>query len=588
MTKILVIEDESPIRELITELLNLSNFKVIEAENGEEGVELAIAHLPDLIICDIMMPKLDGYGVLRKLQRHQLTEPIPFIFLTAKGTQSDMREGMNLGADDYLIKPFTEDELILAVATRLKKKAAAQQRYATELKQATAKLSYLAYHDALTDLPNQLSLRETFTKTIRQITPTQATLKPTNNSLSSELIPVISINLDRFSRINETFGYDTGDSLLRMVAKRISKAVGDCGTIARLSGDEFAIIGSPVSSKHGINKITESILTLFATPFNFNGQEIFISLSIGSAFYPHDGYTLEPLLEKAKKARERVKELGGNKAEVYTVILQKNTPRDYLELERDLRHALERNELTVYYQPQISLKTGQIVGAEALCRWYHPLRGTVSPGLFIPIAEETGLIEPIGEWVLHQACRQAKIWQNLGLGDIKLSVNISGRQFNHLNLVHWLDKILRETGTDSKLIQLELTESVLVANTSLSVRKLNSLKSLGVTIAIDDFGTGYSSLGYLHQFPFNTLKIDRSFVHQIHLNAKNAAITQASISLAHELDLNVIAEGVETQSELSFLLDNKWDQIQGYLFHHPVEPAEFQELVRKGKKLSLV
>ncbi|ACK70452.1 response regulator receiver modulated diguanylate cyclase/phosphodiesterase [Gloeothece citriformis PCC 7424] len=585
MAKILVIEDELSIRELINELLTLAEYEVIEAENGSQGIELALTTLPDLILCDIMMPYKNGYEVLQQLQSYPETESIPFIFLTAKGTKVDFREGMSLGADDYLAKPFSEDDLLQAINTRLKKRASIEKRYLIQLTQTQEQLDYLLHHDPLTSLPNQLSLREIFNTIISQINISLSLSENSNSENPSQFIPILTLGLDRFRRINESFGYNLGDLVLKIAAQYLSQCINNQGSLARLNGDEFAILLKATQDKEIVANYAQKLLKLFSQPLLINEQEIFLSLSIGISFYPEDGSTLETLLQKANSAMKRAKYLGGDRYEFYPKCYQKIPSPDYLELEADLRHALERNELEVHYQPRLSLSSGEIVGAEALTRWYHPRRGLVSPGIFIPIAEETGLIEPIGEWVLRTACEQSKIWQEKGLGLIRVAVNLSGRQFNQLNLSQWVAKILRETKINSHLLELELTESILVENASESIQKLNDLKTLGVKIAIDDFGTGYSSLSYLQQFPFDILKIDRCFVRNIDQNSKNAAITQAIIFLAHQLGLTVVAEGIETKSELSFLQNHQCDEMQGYLFSRSVKASEFEHLVQSRKNL---
>lgn len=594
MTKILVIEDDLAIREIINDILSLVNFEVIEAENGQQGVEIAFSTLPDLIICDIMMPRLDGYGVLQKLQHYPETESIPFIFLTAKGTPLSIRKGMNLGADDYLTKPFSEDGLLQAITTRLKKRASVKQLYINELQQAEEKLDFILRHDPLTNLPNQLLLREIFEEIVSKNNlecPTSSAPRQTSpnskieENLNSKYIPVFSIGLDRFRRINETLGYHLGDLLLKAAAKRLTRCINKRGAIARLSGDEFVIILNPVVYKHDAAQIAQEILNTFAQSFIINNHEIFISLSIGIACYPRDSNKLEELLQKSNLTMKRVKQRGGMSFDFYSVLIQKTLVSNCLDLEADLRHALKRNELQVYYQPQVSLKTGKVVGAEALVRWLHPKRGSVSPGIFIPIAEETGVIESIGEWVLRTACQQYKTWQESGLFLMKIAVNLSGRQFNQKDLTLWLDRILQEIGFDSKSLELELTESILVENPAVSVLKLRGIKALGVKIAIDDFGTGYSSFSYLQQFPFDVLKIDQCFVASIDRNSKNAEITKAIISLAHHLNLMVVAEGVETQEEFSFLQQHNCDEMQGFLFSRPIQASEFENLVRSQSYL---
>lgn len=581
MKKILVIEDEDFVRENILDLLDAEGFEAIGAENGQIGLNLAKEMIPDLILCDVMMPGLDGYGVLTAIRQDALMASIPFIFLTAKAAKADFRQGMELGADDYITKPFTRAELLGAIASRLKKQAALETLYHTELQQAKAELNYLIHYDRLTHLPNHLSLREQFKQ-----------LQPKDTS-DEKLVTVLSLDLDRFNQINDNLGQAVGDVLLKAVADRIKACVDSLGIVARLNATQFAIIlafdrqnACPTQYKREVGNLAQNLLNSLSQTFELANQELFITASIGIALYPRDGQEIEQLLNHANTALTQAKQQGGNQYQFYTTAFNIGSS-DRLALQSSLRHALERQELLLYYQPQVSLKTGQIIGAEALVRWQHPDRGLISPDKFIPIAEETGLIVPIGEWVLKTACQQTKVWQNAGFSHLRIAVNLSSRQFSQIDLRHQLVAILMETGLDPKYIELELTESMLVHNTEVAIRRLNALKSLGVEIAIDDFGTGYSSLSYLQQFPFDILKIDRCFIHNIMDNPNNAAITKAIIEMAKTLNLKLMVEGVETEAELSFVCQNQCDGMQGYLFSRPLPSHDFAQLLRNNKRLPL-
>ncbi|HEY9649362.1 MAG TPA: EAL domain-containing protein [Coleofasciculaceae cyanobacterium] len=574
MKKILVIEDEELVRENILELLDAEGFEVISAENGRIGVDLAKAMLPDLILCDVMMPDLDGYGVLNTLRQETATATVPFIFLTAKAAKADFRQGMELGADDYITKPFTRAELLGAIATRLKKQAAVQDQYHTELQQAKEQLHYLIHHDRLTQLPNRLSLRERF----QQV--------QTIDTNPDKLITVLSLSLDRFNQINDSLGHSYGDLLLKAVAQRLTHCVNPQDIVARLEAGQFAIILATPQHKKEAENVAQTLLQCISETFKVADREIFITASIGMALYPQDGTEIEQLLKHANIAMTQTQQLGGDQYQFYTPVFNIGSS-DRLALQSSLRYALERQELRVFYQPQVNLNTGEIVGSEALVRWQHPERGLVAPDKFIPIAEETGLIVSIGEWVLKTACEQTKIWQNSGFSDLRVAINLSSRQFTQIDLRKQLVQILMTTGLDPEYIELELTESMLVQNTEVAIRRLNALKSLGVKIAIDDFGTGYSSLSYLQQFPFDILKIDRCFIRNITSDSNNAAITKAIIEMAKTLNLKLMAEGVETESELSFVRQHHCDGMQGYLFSRPVPAHEFGQLLASGKRLPL-
>ena len=583
MPKILVIEDENLIRDHIVELLEAEDFEVFDAENGNIGVKLAYEHQPDLILCDVMMPELDGYGVLTKLQENPSTATIPFIFLTAKADLGDVRKAMQLGADDYLTKPCTATELLKAIVIRLEKHAILKEHYSNQLKLAEAKLNQLTYQDSTTRLPDRLSLLEYFQQILCQL----ASLgEQDENWKHNGMIPILCMGIDRFSRINDILDYDAGDLLLKAIGERLKNSLRPENIVTHLNGDQFAILLQPILDKKQLQTTLERLQQIISEPFVLIDREVFITVSTGISFYPQDGREIQQLLRAAKQAMNEVKEQGGNHYSFYSPSSEHDLS-ERIDLEVALRYALEREEFQIYYQPQVSLKTGKIVGAEALLRWKHPQQGMISPMKFIPIAEETGLIEPIGEWVLYQACKHSKTWRSQGLGNLRVSVNLSGRQFRTPNLRQKLVKILMATGCEPDYLELELTESLLIRDAELSIQQLQALKALGVKIAIDDFGTGYSSLNYLQKFPFDILKIDQCFVRNLHNNKINAAITQSLISMAHLLNLKVIAEGVETQEELELLNDFKCNEIQGYLFSPPVSLEGFLNLVKCGNQLKI-
>ena len=589
MTKILVIEDDSDIRELIFDILTTKNFEVIKAKNGESGLKLALEERPTLIISDIHMPKMNGYEVLQQLREDPDSKAVPFIFLTAKTEKADFRKGMNLGADDYLTKPFTPEELIEAVQTRLKKIALLQEHYNQQIQEIQEKFNHFINYDPITNLPNRLSLRERFQELLEQW---QSLVNIKNKETivgdsSAYLLPVICLKLMRFNQIYDSLGEKIGDILLKKIASRLTTLVGSGGVVASVNTDEFAIILAPLSQKQVINNIAQSTLNVLSQPFIIEQKQIFITVNIGISCYPRDGRELGQLLNNGKKIIKETEKVGGNQYQFYSEILH-NKNSGELGIEADLFYALEKNQFELYYQPRISLRTGKITGVEALLRWYHPQRQFISPAIFIPIAEETGLIEVIGEWVLKKACQQIKELHLAGFEHLRVAVNLSGRQFNKLDLYPKIVEILRTTGLSSKFLELEITESILVDNPPVAISKLNTLKSVGIEIAIDDFGTGYSSLGYLQKFPFNILKIDQCFVRNIHDNPANAAITKAIIEMAHQLKLNVIAEGIESKSELDFLSQYHCDEFQGYFFSPPVTFAKLENLLKTGKSLTTI
>ena len=586
MKKILVIEDNELIRANIVELLLEQDFNVIDAKDGLIGIRLAQEEMPDLIICDVMMPKLDGYGVLKALRQNPATATTPFIFLTALDERADTRKGMELGADDFLIKPCKSEELLKAIATRLAKQRAIAQHFTTIVLQASQELDKLAHYDNLTNLPNRLLLPDIFDRALNRFNHPEISPNPvTSTQKNQRFIPILHISLDRFNHIGEILGDACGDFLIKAVTTRLQSCIETGDSITRLSANEFVIILVSAQQKKAVSKIAKTILDALAKPFRLqDGNEIIITASIGISLYPQDGNEITTLLQAANKSMRYAKQRGGNLYEFYRTTVN-GASSDGLTLETSLSSALEREELQVYYQPQVNLKTGQIVGAEALLRWDHPARGLISPGIFIAIAEETGLIVPISEWVLKTACTQAKTWQNSGLSCLRMAVNLSGHLFAQPNLTLQISRILMETGLAPQALELELAESILVRNREISLVQLTALKALGLQIAIDDFGTGYSSLSYLQQFPFDTLKIDQCFVRNLTKDAKTQAITTAIMQMAQSLNLNLIAEGVETEAEFAFLRDNNCDEMQGYLFSPPVKAEKFEKLLRKGEIL---
>ncbi|MBI5782251.1 MAG: EAL domain-containing protein, partial [Gammaproteobacteria bacterium] len=444
----------------------------------------------------------------------------------------------------------------------------------TERKQAQERLNYLAHYDTLTGLPNRVLLQDRLSQTMFEA------------DRRDRLVAVMFLDLDRFKIINDTLGHDVGDALLKEVAGRLTACVRAGDTISRLGGDEFTVVLANVAHVDDVSRVAQKIVDSFIPPFQIAGREMFISTSIGITLYPFDDDKLDSLLRNADAAMYHAKEMGRNTFQFYTAELNRRTARR-MALETALRHALERDELLLHYQPQVNLKTGKIIGAEALLRWQHPEMGLIPPLDFIPLAEETGLIIPIGEWVLRTACQQAQAWRRAGYPRFQVAVNLSGRQLQHRDLAKLVKKVLKETGLDPRHLDLELTESLLMHNTGDMLAAMEELHTHGVDFSMDDFGTGYSSLSYLKRFPIDTLKIDQSFVRDIPTDPDDAAIAQAIIAMAHSLGIKVIAEGVETAKQLAFMRSHKCDGMQGYYFSKPVTAEAMTKLLQKGHRLAL-
>jgi diguanylate cyclase (GGDEF)-like protein/PAS domain S-box-containing protein len=439
----------------------------------------------------------------------------------------------------------------------------------TEKRNIFEQLIYQAYHDSLTDLPNRALFNE------------HLTLALSNAERYKEMLAVIFLDLDRFKRVNDMLGHAEGDRILKDVANRLKQCLRSSDTIARMGGDEFSVLLPQVKHEQDAAKIAYKILRSFKDPWLIGEHEFLITASLGIAFYPNDGEDAETLMKHADTAMYRAKDQGRNTYQLFTPNMN-TIIFERLALESSLRHALERNEFTVFYQPQVNTITGQIVGMEALARWQHSGRGLVLPADFIPLAEDTGLIVPIGEYILRTACVQNKLWQQAGFSPLRLTVNLSACQFQQHNLVEMVAQILQETGFEPQLLELEITETVAMEDVDFTSRILNELMGMGIQIAIDDFGTGYSSLNYLKRFPIHTLKIDRSFVHDIITDSQDAAIVSAIIALAQTLNLKVIAEGVETEDQMEFLKCRQCFEMQGYLFGKPVPAKDFETLLRNN------
>jgi diguanylate cyclase (GGDEF)-like protein len=390
-------------------------------------------------------------------------------------------------------------------------------------------------------------------------------------------LSVMFIDLDRFKNINDSLGHDFGDKLLQEVANRLRGALRESDIVARLGGDEFVVLVEGWFEAADLSAIGEKILQAVSRPILLDGQEYELTTSIGISTYPQHGTNGQDLLRHADVAMYRAKDLGKNNFQFYAELMDFNSV-DHLRMESALRRALARDEFRLHYQPIINLATGYLVGMEALIRWQHPVDGLLPPNDFISIAEESGLIVPIGEWVLRTACAQNRFWLDKGYGPIRVSVNLSARQFQP-NLIGIVTRVLEETGLPAQLLELEITESMVMQNPDQAVRLLNELRDMGIALSIDDFGTGYSSLTYLKRFPIDSLKIDRSFISELPVDSDSAAIVRAIIQLAHSLEIHVVGEGVETQEQAGFLSEHSCDRVQGFHYSKPMPPNDFQQLI---------
>jgi diguanylate cyclase len=604
-TTVLVIEDETSLRENLVDLLMREGFRTIAAANGSDGFDQAKAQNPDLVLCDVKMEGMSGHEVLQELRQDPDTANIAFIFLSGQVEPAHIRQGMNLGADDYLLKPFQPKELISAIYSRLKRQAILvtapadrptitingislkdqapiiddrptmgttadrpaivdQRRIETRRSVVPAK-----QRDPLTNLPSRAALPSIL----------QATLEKAREY--DYLITVLSLNIVRFSSINAAYGFAFGDRILHQLAFRLQQQIGDHGMIVRTNGDEFMIVLDNLSWEEDALCWADQIWHSCAEACYVDGRRIDLQIAIGGAYVQHGQSTPEQLMLQADMARRACEKWGGQVPYIFhDANLSAQTVEQRL-LETDLTRAIHQGEFQIHYQPQITLPTGQITGVEALLRWRHPYRGMVSPERFITIAEEMGLIVPIGEWVLRTACLQVKCWQHLSPVPLKVSVNLSIRQLQQEDLADQITRILQSVDLHPCQLTLELTETNLMADIDQAIHTLKVLQSLGIKIAIDDFGKGYSSLHYLSRLPIDILKIDQSFVRRLPDDIQAIAISNAIITLAHDLKLGIVAEGVETEPQVRWLTEHGCHVMQGHLYSPALPVEDFAALLEQ-------
>ncbi len=562
MHNVLLIEDNPGDARLILEMIAEdpgAPFRLHTADRLSLGLEHLSAGGTGLVLLDLSLPDSFGLDTFAKVYAHSPT--VPIIVLTGNDDQMLALSAVKGGAQDYLVKSRLDRELLLR-----------SMQYSIERKRYQVQLEHQANYDALTGLPNRNLLHDR----LRQAVYSQRS--PRN-------IAVVFMDLDHFKFVNDSLGHGTGDKLLKSMGERLRAVLREGDTVGRVGGDEFVLILNDQSNEEVIFRAMQRISARVSESIMIDGKELYVTCSAGISLYPQDGRDVDTLLKNADAAMYRAKEHGRNNFQFYTAEMNERV-NERLSLEAALRRALERREFLLHYQQKIDLRSGAIIGAEALVRWNHPEWALVRPARFIPLAEETGLIVPLGEWVLHEACRQAREWLDQGLRPGVVSVNLSVRQFRQEGLVRTVSRILEETRLDPSQLEMELTESTVMQNVESAIATLQGLKSLGVALSVDDFGTGYSSLSYLKQLPFDTLKIDRSFVRGIGAgeDPDEGAIAHAIISLGHSLRLKVIAEGVETDAQVRFLKRHGCDEVQGFLYGEPVASEEYARLLEKAKR----
>jgi diguanylate cyclase (GGDEF)-like protein len=572
--RLLVVDDVEDNRAILCRRFEKRNYEVVEAIDGAQALDLLSRFHFDAVLLDVMMPGVSGLDVLRSIRSQDHLRSLPVIMVTARTDSEDVVEALHLGADDYITKPVdfsiafarvkghverkrsvdnlqTSNEALKRANERLREEVAARERLETQTR-------YLTYHDPVTGLGNCALLRDRVA---------QAAAYAARYGLCFALV---FIDLDNFSIVNESLGHDAGDLFLEGLASRLIASIRTSDTVARLGRDEFVVLLlDQDSDPKMITSVIQKLRAAIAGKAEVKGHSVSVTSSIGVSVYPRDGEEFETLLTNAEAASQRAKEAGRDTFLFYHAEPNKRAYHK-LSLLTDLREALAASQFRLVYQPQMELRSNEIVGVEALLRWDHVTRGAIPPLDFIPLAEESGLIVPIGEWVIREACRQNKAWQDCGLPKVVVSVNVSARQFMEGRLVDSVVNALKESGLEPIYLELELTESLIMRDRQRSVKTMEQLRRVGVSLSIDDFGTGYSSLAALKAFPISRLKIDKSFLDDIPNSLRDKAVVRAIVSLGRNLGLTVIAEGVERIEQEDFLRDNDCDEVQGYYLSRPL------------------
>jgi diguanylate cyclase (GGDEF)-like protein len=563
--QVLVVDDDPMIRVLVSETLQQLGFVVTEAEQGERALEILRQSQPDIVLLDVLMPGMDGFEVCSSIRSIPQCRHMPVLMMTGLEDVDSIDHAFEIGATDFITKPLNYSILKYRVRYLWRTMQALE-----DIRQSKRAIHRLAFYDALTNLPNRRLFADRLNRALERA-------RHGNSKLA-----LLFIDIDNFKRVNDSFGHNVGDRLLRTVANHLVACLRPCDpvvylkepedvAVARLGGDEFTVLLTDMDRPEDAARVARRIIEAISAPFLIGSDEVVVTPSIGIALYPHDGDCIEDLIKNADTAMFHAKEHGKNRYQFYDNSMS-NAAIERLALENALRRAVANGEFELHYQPAIDIATRRVVGLEALLRWNHPHSGQISPAEFIPLAEETGLIVPIGEWVLQTVCMQMHSWQAAGMAPLRVAVNLSACQFRQARLRQVIEDALQASAVDPGCLELELTETVILEDVQTSSLVLRDLNRMGVRISLDDFGTGYSSLSLLKRLPLNTLKIDRSFISDVTSDSDDAAIVDSIIRLAHNLRLSVIAEGVETAEQLEFLREHGCDAVQGYYFARP-QPA---------------
>jgi diguanylate cyclase (GGDEF)-like protein len=581
--RLLVVDDVANNRDVLGRLFRRRGYEVVEAATGCAALELITKQHFNAVLLDVVMPEMDGLEVLRRIRAIHSPAILPVIMVTAMAESKDVVQALELGANDYITKPIdvgitfarvqnhiARQQAERALAEQLHKLENINRELENEIAQrkiSDARIQQMAHHDSLTGLSNRSYFRDQLTRSFDRV------------EQDGGSFDLLFIDLDQFKLINDSLGHRIGDLLLATIGERLKRAVNEDDTVARLGGDEFAIIRF-AKRPEDTNLLVDRVMKAVALPYDIEGHRLFITSSIGIARAPDDGNDPELLLANADLALYRAKAEGRGRRRFFEAEMNERVRARQL-LERDLRTATSEDQFELNYQPQLNLSTGRISGFEALLRWRHPERGLIPPLDFIPLAEDTGLIVPVSQWLLGEACREARTWPD----DIKLAVNLSPVHFRSGTLVHDVVGALSLSGLEPSRLELEITESVLLDDNKTTMQALHELRRWGVGISIDDFGTGYSSFTYLRMFPFDKIKIDQSFVRDLPTKKDSTAIVRAIIGVASTLGMVTTAEGVETQEQLTYLQAEGCTEVQGYLISRPLLTNDVRRILAKPKDI---
>ncbi|MBW4651855.1 MAG: EAL domain-containing protein [Kaiparowitsia implicata GSE-PSE-MK54-09C] len=575
MQKILIIEDDASVRNAIMKFLQAANFEVISAADGEAGMRLALEHEPDLIVCDAMMPELTGDRVLQLLRANERTQSIPFLVLVTRNNNAELPGGMIAGVDDVLVKPFTRDGLLRAIARQLSQPATILESPSTTgpapYRQRVEHMTQSTYCDPLTDLHNRTVLLHQLRQALLQDSP------------ACPSVAFICLHFDQLTALSQQHGFNLSDRLMRQMSDRLVHSLPLHYTVARTGIDAFGVLIPNRASAQALLDFAQYLQHHLTQPYQIGTTTIHLPCALGIACNSFSGTKAEELMHQARLAAHLATQQDCS-IQLYTPPQEKQAPQQET-LVQALYRALDQREFFLEYQPQVNLMTGRIIAAEALLRWQHPQRGVLYPPQFLSVADDIGVLVPIGEWVLQTACRQAETWQAAAQSPINVGVNLSSRQFHHPQLVTAIAHATAQSSLNPSLLMLDLTESTLMHHWETSRSTLEQLKQVGICINIDDFGTGLSSLNYLHQLPIHYLKIDPSFIRGIVTSTKALNVARAIVAMAQNLHIRTTAEGVEAREQVALLRQIGCYSVQGNLFSPSVGARDLEEMLLTDKRI---